>query len=271
MQQEHISISQALNQYLSSRPSIDAPGVQQELTKFIRWSGRNRNVADITPQEASEYGDVMSASAKEHEIAERLQVVKGFLSYCYTNNLTGTSLAKHVKARKTGRRPMSRKKERPPLDITPEGYKNLQEEIETLRQERVSIAQDIQLAAADKDFRENAPLDAARERQGLVEARIRDMEDSLHRARLVYTDTSDNSSPEERRVKLGSKVKLLDTGSGDEMEYTLVNASEANPIDYKMSMASPVGKALIDHRAGEEVVVATPRGELRYRIQVIEY
>ena len=270
MQPEYMSLSQALTQYLSSRQSKEVAGAQQELTKFIRWSGRNRNVADITPQEAAEYGEVMAASAKEHEIAERLQAVKGFLSFCYTNNLTGTSLAKHVKARKTGRKPISKKQARPAVDITPEGYNNLQEELETLREERVTVAQEIQLAAADKDFRENAPLDAARERQGLVEARIRDLEDSLHRARLVYTDTSDSSNPEERRVKLGSRVKLLDTGSGDEMEYTLVNASEANPIDYKMSMASPVGKALMDHRVGEEVVVATPRGELRYRIQVVE-
>jgi transcription elongation factor GreA len=270
MQPDHISLSQALNQYLSSRPSKERPDIQQELTKFIRWSGRSRNVAAITPQEASEYGEVMAASAKEHDIAERLQAVKGFLSFCYTNNLTGISLAKHVKARKAGRNPISKKKARPALDITPEGYKHLQEELETLRQERVTVAQDIQLAAADKDFKENAPLDAARERQGLVEARIRDMEDSLQRARLVYADRSDAASPEERRVKLGSKVRLLDIGSGDEMEYTMVNASEANPIDYKMSMTAPVGKALLDRRVGEEVVVTTPRGELRYLIQVVE-
>jgi len=178
------------------------------------------------------------------------------------------SLAKHVRGRKSGPKPgASKEKARAAIDITPEGYQNLLSELGTLRDERVAVAEEISLAAADKDFRENAPLDAARERQGHLEARIREVEDGLHRARLTYPDAPGSNIQLERRVRLGSKVRLLESSSKEEMVYTLVNASEASPTEFKMSVASPVGKALMDHTVGEEVDVATPRGNLRYRIE----
>lgn len=175
-----------------------------------------------------------------------------------------------MRVRKTSRKSAPKEKGRASIDITPEGYQNLLVELETLRGERITVAREISLAAADKDFRENAPLDAARERQGHLEARIREMEDSLQRARLTYTDTPDSNAKLERMIRLGSIVKLLDSSSKEEMVYTLVNASEASPMDFKMSVTSPVGRALMNHTAGEEVEVATPRGNLRYRIKGVK-
>ena len=270
MQQEQLSLLQALTQYLASNQSREGTDHQQELMKFVRWSGRDRSVADLTPQQAAEYGEMVVASAAVDDIILRLQPVKDFLTYCYKSKLTETPLAKHVKTRKPGRRTTLQQKARAAMDITPEGYRLLKEELETLQGERVTVAREIHLAAADKDFRENAPLDAARERQGHLEARIRELEDSIQRARLVSADASESASHQAQQVKLGSKVRLKDLSSGDEMAYTLVNASEANPIEYKMSSASPVGKALMGHHEGEEVVVTTPRGSLRYRIQGVE-
>ncbi|MBF8266816.1 MAG: greA [Dehalococcoidia bacterium] len=270
MQPEYVSLSQALAQYLSGGHSKEGTDAQQELVKFIRFSGRDRQVADLTPQEAAEYGETLAASSMGNDVTERLQAIKGFLSFCYKSNLTETSLAKHVKARKTGRRSVSPEKGRPAVDITPEGYRHIQEELEILVRERVTVARDINLAAADKDFRENAPLDAARERQGHLEARIRELEDALQRARLISTYAPEAFSHQDRWVKLGSRVTLRDLATGGEMVYTLVPPSEANPMSHKMSNASPVGKALMDHRAGEEVVVATPRGNLRYRIEGVD-
>ena len=156
------------------------------------------------------------------------------------------------------------------MDITSEGYENMVNELAALRDERVIVAQDINLAAADKDFRENAPLDAARERQGHLEARIRELEDGLRRAHLVNPDNRDPATKLERKIKLGSRVRLLEPSSKDEMVYTLVNASEASPMDFKMSVASPVGKALMYHTVGDEVEVATPRGKLLYHIKEVD-
>ena len=264
-----ISLSEALTRYLSSRQAQARPDTQQELTKFIRWGGWDRAVFSLKPHEAAEYGDYVASEARQ-DAGEHLQVVKDFLTFCYKSNYTETSLAKHIKVRKSGRKSASRETARAAIDITEEGYQNLLTELETLKGERSTVAQEIRRAAADKDFRENAPLDAARDRQGLLEARIRELEDSVQRARLVDGGSSGSASQEDRRIKLGSVVKLTDIASQEEMVYTLVNASEASPMDFKMSVASPVGKALMDHHAGDEVEVTTPRGSLRYRIVGID-
>jgi transcription elongation factor GreA len=264
-----ISLSEALTRYLSSRHAQARPDTQQELTKFIRWGGWDRSLPSIKPHEAAEYGDYVASEARQ-DAGDHLQVVKDFLTFCYKSNFTETSLAKHIKVRKAGRRTAARESARAAIDITEEGYQSLLNELEKLKGERVTVAQEISRAAADKDFRENAPLDAARDRQGLMEARIRELEDSVQRARLVDGSGSVSANQRDRRIKLGSIVRLTDPASQEEMVYTLVNASEASPMDFKMSVASPVGKALMDHHAGDEVEVATPRGSLRYRIDGVD-
>ncbi len=269
MMSGQISLSEALTQYLSSRQGQARPDTQRELTKFIRWGGWDRAVFSLKPHEAAEYGDYVSSEARQ-DAGDHLQVVKDFLNFCYKSNFTETSLAKHIKVRKAGRKSGSKETARAAIDITEEGYQNLLSELETLKGERITVAQEIRRAAADKDFRENAPLDAARDKQGLLEARIRELEDAVQRARLVDGGGSRAVGPEDRRIKLGSVVKLTDIASQEEMVYTLVNASEASPMDFKMSVASPVGKALMDHQAGEEVEVTTPRGSLRYRIEGVD-
>ena len=266
------SLTDALTQYLSTRSSKQAQDSHQELGKFIRWWGRDRGVARITPQDAADYGELLAASAaSQQDAAERTKILKEFLAFCFKNNLTTTSLAKHVKARKPGRRPGKQERARPePVDITSEGYQRLVEELEALQGERVTVAKEIRLAMADKDFRENAPLDAARERQGYMEARIRELESSVNNARIVDPSASEPGSRSNQQVKLGSIIRLLDTGTGLEGVYTLVNPAEANPVENRISRVSPVGKALMDRSNGEEVIVTTPRGYLRYRIQSIE-
>src|SRR5207249_9369575 len=89
--------------------------------------------------------------------------------------------------------------------ITKEGFEHLKTEIDTLKSERVNIAQMLRLAMADKDFRENAPLDAAREHQGMVEARIRELEGIFRRAQVADSDGGDSS-----RAGVGSTVVITD-------------------------------------------------------------
>ena len=270
MQTQSLPVSEALAQYLSTRRSAAAQEALQELNRFVRWIGRDRSLMGLTPQEAASYGEYMSESAGAQDTTARAQIVKDFLNYCYKSSLTTTSLAKHVRVRRMVQRTRAAEKAPEPMDITAEGYQGLTEELASLRDERVVIAQEIRRAAADKDFRENAPLDAAREKQGMLEARIRELEDGIRRARIVDTDSQTSASRSERRVKLGSTVRLVDPASREEMTYTLVNASEASPMDFKMSVASPVGRALMEHTVGDEVDVVTPRGNLRYRIEEVD-
>jgi len=137
-------------------------------------------------------------------------------------------------------------------------------ELESLKMERPMIAEQIRLAAADKDVRENAPLEAARERQGHLEARIREIEATLGAATVM-----DDRPRATRTVGVGCRVRLSDMKSGDELTYRLVSPSEADPAQGRLSIASPTGKALLDHETGALVKVEAPVGTLQYRIDEI--
>ena len=136
-----------------------------------------------------------------------------------------------------------------------------------LKLERFSVVGDISRAMADKDFRENAPLDAAKERQGFIESSIRELEGILANAVVRTSDTIDDGT---KRVKIGRKVTLKDAKSGKQVLYRVVDSREADPVSGKISNVSPVGKALMDKTIGEEVQVTIPKGTLSYIVQKIE-
>ena len=125
------------------------------------------------------------------------------------------------------------------------------------------ISMEMETQPAPSDLR-TAPLDAAKDHQGMVEARIRQLETILKSA-VVTTKKGDSA-----KVMLGSIVTLQDLSSNEELRYTLVNPSEASPSKGKLSIASPTGKALLSRRQGETIAVAAPAGTLRYRIARIE-
>ena len=149
--------------------------------------------------------------------------------------------------------------------MSQEGYDRLLADLESLKEERVKVVEDIKLAMADKDFRENAPLDAAKERQGFIESQIRDLEDSLAKAKVI-----DSSSAEPRqKVSVGARIALRDVDSGRKMVYTLVDVREADVASGKISTVSPIGQAILDRSVGDEVTVNAPRGQVQYLIQEI--
>jgi transcription elongation factor GreA len=267
MPSDPISLSDALSKYLATKVKIEEQEKHKELSRFVRWfGGGERDLGSLTPSLAEEYGQIRGKDPAGHA-----EAVKDFLMFCYKNNLTDKSLSKHMKLKKSSRRASAQVKNGAlAIDITSEGYQSILDELTILREKRVPIAQEIRRAAADKDFRENAPLDAAREKQGFMEARIRELEDNLKRARLVNAESQDSVRMDQRKVKLGSVVKLVDANLGLEEAYTLVNPAEANPREAKMSIGSPVGKALIGHSSGDEVEVSTPMGNIRYKIKAVE-
>jgi transcription elongation factor GreA len=134
--------------------------------------------------------------------------------------------------------------------------------LERLKAERGPIAIQIRKAAADKDVRENAPLEAAREQLGYLESRISSLEATLRTS--VVIDPSQQQVAQ--NAKVGTRVSIKDLSNGREMSYTLVSAFEANPLEGRISDVSPMGKALVGHATGQEVEAVTPRGKVRYRI-----
>lgn len=143
------------------------------------------------------------------------------------------------------------------FQITLEGKRELEVEIEKLKGRRGEIADKIAEARDYGDLSENAEYDAAREEQGIVETRIAEIEDILQNAEII-------SGGKKGVVSLGSVVELK-TGSKT-VKYTVVGPVEADPLEGKISNESPIGEALMGKKVGEAVTITTPKGEIEYEV-----
>ena len=143
------------------------------------------------------------------------------------------------------------------FQITDEGKRELEKELEELKGRRGEIADKIAEARDYGDLSENAEYDAAREEQGLVESRIAEIEDILLNAEIIKSGTSS-------KVGLGSKVELK-TGKKT-VTYTVVGPVEADPLEGRVSNESPIGEALMGKKVGDKVTITTPKGEIAYEI-----
>jgi transcription elongation factor GreA len=146
--------------------------------------------------------------------------------------------------------------------ITEEGLQKLREELEHLRGvERPEISRQIAEARDKGDLSENAEYDAAKEAQGMLEMRISELESKIANARVI-----DKSKIDSSKVQILSKVKLKNLGTNAVMEYTLVAEAEANLRENKLSVGTPIAKALMGHKKGEIVEVKIPAGVMRLEI-----
>ena len=260
------SLGQVATQFILTLPSEERLRAQQEVYKFVRWYGEKRPLIGLTIPEVANYAEQITSSTTE--VVEKLGIIKTFLAYAHKQGLTRTNLAVHLKSKKTPPKsasPLKRRSHRKVL-LTSQGYADLKDELTTLKNERPRIAEELQKAASDKDFRENAPLEAAREYQGQLEARIRKLESTLKMAILV-----DEQQAGSREITFGDAVVLRDLASGEQVSYTLVDASEANPIEGKISVVSPMGQALLGRMKGQNVGVKAPAGVLHYQIEDIQH
>lgn len=146
--------------------------------------------------------------------------------------------------------------------LTKNGYEKLTQELEELKTvKRRKLSKAIGEARAHGDISENAEYDAAKDAQALNEKRIHELEDKLSRARIIENE---NISSDE--VLIGATVTLKDLDSSEELKYTLVSEAEADYTQGKVSVSSPVGSALLQHRVNDLVEIKVPAGILRYQI-----
>jgi transcription elongation factor GreA len=244
----NFSFSEALTQYVitkkNGKKTLEG---HQEITRFVAWVGRERTISELTPSEVADYAQHIGLGGSES--AQRLSPVKGFLTFLKEQGWVETSLAPHLRIprsrrtstskRSTGADSTSNGAQFSGAQLSQEGYDRLQAQLASLKEERVKVVEDIKRAMEDKDFRENSPLDAAKERQG------------------------------RKRVAIGVKVTLKELDTGKLIRYTLVDVREANVSAGKISTASPVGQALLDRKVGDKVSVNVPKGTLLYSIEEI--
>jgi transcription elongation factor GreA len=153
------------------------------------------------------------------------------------------------------------------VPMTVEGFRSLETELQRLKsEERPRIIQAIAEARAHGDLSENAEYHAAKEQQGMNEARVADLEDRLGRADVI--DTSKLSGD---TVKFGATVTLVDEDTEEKVKYRIVGDFEASVKDGKISISSPIARALIGKSKGDTAEVLTPKGPRSYEVLKIEW
>lgn len=153
------------------------------------------------------------------------------------------------------------------VPITADGYNRLQEELKRLKSiERPAIIKQIAEAREHGDLSENAEYHAARERQGFIEGRVMELEDKIARAEVI-----DVSKLSGKTVKFGATVKLADEETDEEQTFQIVGEDEADVGQGRLSITSPLARALIGKTVGDSVEVSTPRGAKSYEVVGVKF
>jgi transcription elongation factor GreA len=248
-------------EYLASLKTAARDVAQPEVLKFVRWAGPEKDLATMRAHEVSQYAENFPPTVAD--AAKRADSVRAFLKWAKDRGVTTENLGIHLRVRKATKSSSNAQTvEEQQIYLTKEGHQALLDELETLKARRPLIQQDLARAMADKDFRENAPLDAARNEQAHLEARIKDIDGTLRRA-VVLEHGADTVHDVAR---IGDTVTIRDLRTGQEKAYTLVNPDEMRAGQGKISIASPVGKAVYQRHVGEEVEVEAPSGTFGVRI-----
>ena len=150
--------------------------------------------------------------------------------------------------------------------MTPRGYEALRNELKSLKAERHPLSQQILAARELGDISENADYDAAKERQGFLEARIRELE-----SKLAQSEVIDPQKLSGERVVFGATVSLEESETGQEVEYKIVGEDEADIKQGLLSITAPLARALLSHHVGDEVKVRVPGGERQYDIVDVQF
>ena len=255
---ERITAIEALDHFENSlalepeKARVEVPVV----AKFIAFVGNDRQMGEVSASDVSRY------------VQEHLEPLRSFLAYASRLAFTEENLvpALHLGPNAGGARGRNAGQELGgnAYHVTFDGLKRLEKQIEEEKSRRPEIAQKLHDAMQDKDFRENAPLDAARDEQAHLEARIRDLENRLRNAVIIDEDSKGG------RANVGSVVKLLNLKANKEQVITLVSPTEVDPANGKVSVASPIGVAVINHSVGDEVTVNAPSGPMTFRVLEVQ-
>jgi len=257
-----VELYQAINQYLLSLDPSKANDAGLTLKLFARWLGVKRTLASLQPAEIARYSQ--SFPQTDTELEQKLETLRSFFVYAKKQGLTKINMATHVKLRKSKTVCNKAKTLAAPVVLTLEGHATLTQELQSLKDKRPQIVQAVRMAAADKDFRENSPLAAAKEELGHVDGRIHELEETLKVATI--NNVHDRTS---RRICLGDKVTLRDK-NGEILKCVIVSTREASASNGKISDSSPLGRAIMGKLKGDEVEISAPAGRICYVVESVD-
>ena len=263
---DHIpSLGEAVTLYLGKLSAKDRDVSQPEVYRFARWYGWDKSFSTLAGPAVASYADQLNVTDIDYE--KKFTILRAFLAYAKKTGWSTTNLATHLKTKKGKNAPSvaGRKNMPDAVTLTQERYDELKAELVKLKKKSRELVGEIQRAAADKDFRENTPFHAAREERGHVEGRIKELE-----AALKATTIMQEKKEPAIKSSIGDCIVVCDLATGEECRYTIVDPREVNPAKGKISLVSPLGKALLGRSDGETVEINVPAGKLRYQIKHIE-
>ena len=253
---------------------------REAVTRFLWHFGPSTPIGDLSPKTMEGFQETIGTNTMD--LASRLQPVKEFLRYCWKQEYTLTIDADgNTSAQNLGnflriKRPTSvvrddsrfQHEQAQIFEMTADGLQLLQEELGQLNAEMPEAVQAVAAAREDKDIRENAPLEAAREHQERLRSRIDELEYQIAHA-VVREEQATG------RAKLGSRVEVVevdDNGGflGEAREYTLVGTTEANAAARRISVESPLGRGLLDQPADRQIEIQAPSGRKRFRLLAVK-
>ncbi len=258
-----ITLGEALREYVNSlKPEVkSAHGMY--VRKFVEHHGESVTVGSLTGSRVESYAE-FTIKPSDPMAQDRVLALKGWFQYLKKHNYTTQNYGVHIRVRRTASSRTSGsavRLEEVPIEMTAEGLASLKSELESLNSMVPDLVLEISKAREDKDFRENSPLEAAREALAYNEGRRREVERTLRRAVVVDRKGADESA-------VGSTVTVTRVDDGKQFAYRLVGSREANATEMKISVDSPVGRGLLGRKPGDEVTVTVTAGS---SVRTIEY
>lgn len=266
VQQLSPTVGEAFKTYLDSLKPEQRDTDAAYVRHFVQYWQEDYRFGDMTGSRVESYVE-QTIKPTDPRATDRVQALKRWFQFARKKGYTKDNFGLHVRVRKSpGRVAAADRKtlEDATIEMTAVGLADMQEELASLKSETPELVAAVALAREDKDFRENAPLDAAREALAYHEGRIKDIE-----ASLKYAVVSEHKSEDASAVGSTVIVKRADTGATN--TYKLVSKNEANAREQRISVDSPVGRQLLGRRPGDEVVVDAPSGAIHLLIESVNH
>ncbi|HXU23861.1 MAG TPA: transcription elongation factor GreA [Tepidiformaceae bacterium] len=260
-----VTLGEALREYLQGLKPEARAAQENYVRKYVEHAGESTSIASLTGSRVESYAEAQIRSA-DPNAPERVAALKAWFQYLKKKGYAGQNFGIHIRVRRVAGRNSGQQVriEQTPIEMTADGLEARKKELQDLKATRPAIVEAIALAREDKDFRENAPLQAAREQLGMTDGRIKQLESDLKRAVVVERTSEDISS-------MGSTVTVTRIDTDKQATFTLVGGREANATEKKISIESPVGRELLGRRVGEQVSVVVPSGVVQYRVDEIKH
>ena len=269
--QESNQLGSLFTEYLQTVGVANLKGEEaQHLRRFVSWCGPDSRIASIYPHQLQTYLDQVTSTASDPKPCA--SALRTFFSHAlksgWVENNPATGL--RITKRTTKSDPRAANAQAGNTFISRKRFDELGVELENHKSEgRERISKLLHAAIKDGDLRENAAYDEAKYQQGMLEARIRELEQTLRTSTITEENAQpadDGSAAADEGVKIGMRVELELTNGSETIAYQLVGPSEVDPLEGRISYLSPVGASLLTKRAGDTVAVETPAGSETYRI-----